>query len=173
MAITADGTTLIVAESYANRLTGYDIGAAGGLDNRRVWADTPGDHPDGICIDDQGALWYADVGNQHCVRIREGGEVLTTVGLDRGAFACMLSRGEDPRLFVVGQHFDADSSSGRTGQVVAFPAPHPARGDPEGYHASRRGTQREAASGRGEAMATPVPRGRRTTCSSGSAGLCR
>jgi sugar lactone lactonase YvrE len=56
MAITPDGGTLIVAESYANRLTAYDIGADGGLGNRRVWAETPGDHPDGICIDAEGAV---------------------------------------------------------------------------------------------------------------------
>ncbi|HKB31765.1 MAG TPA: SMP-30/gluconolactonase/LRE family protein, partial [Streptosporangiaceae bacterium] len=68
MAITPDGGTLIVAESYASRLTTYDIGADGGLGHRRVWAQTPGDHPDGICIDAEGAVWYADVGNQHCVR---------------------------------------------------------------------------------------------------------
>jgi sugar lactone lactonase YvrE len=58
MAITPDGGTLIVAESYANRLTAYDIGADGGLGNRRVWAETPGDHPDGICIDAEDAVWY-------------------------------------------------------------------------------------------------------------------
>jgi sugar lactone lactonase YvrE len=57
-----------------------------------VWAEKPGDHPDGICIDAEGAVWHADVGNQHCVRVREGGEVLATVNLDRGAFACALSR---------------------------------------------------------------------------------
>ena len=104
MAITPDGGSLIVAESYANRLTAYDIGSDGGLSNRRVWAQTPGDHPDGICVDAEGAVWYADVGNQHCVRVREGGEVLDTLKLDRGAFACALSRGQDPHLFVVGQN---------------------------------------------------------------------
>jgi sugar lactone lactonase YvrE len=62
MAITADGGTLIVAESYAGRLTAFGIGADGGLGSRRVWAQTPGDHPDGICIDAEGAVWYADVG---------------------------------------------------------------------------------------------------------------
>jgi sugar lactone lactonase YvrE len=130
MAITADGSTLIVAESYANRLTAYDIGGDGSLGNRRVWAQTPGDHPDGICLDAEGAVWYADVGNKHCVRVRPGGEVLATVDLDRGAFACALSRGEDPRLFVVGQNFGGPRSSQPNGRLVAFPAPAPGAGRP-------------------------------------------
>ena len=130
MAITADGRTLIVAESYAERLTAFEIGGDGGLGNRRVWAETPGDHPDGICMDAEGAVWYADVGNQHCVRVREGGEVLATVDLDRGAFACALSRGEDPRLFVVGQNWGGPESSEPSGRVVAFPAPAPGAGKP-------------------------------------------
>jgi len=130
MAITADGGTLIVAESYANQLTAYDILADGDLGNRRVWAQTPGDHPDGICLDAEGALWYADVGNQHCVRVIEGGEVLATVDLDRGAFACALSRGDDPQLYVVGQNWGESGSSEPSGQVVAFPAPAPGAGKP-------------------------------------------
>ncbi|MFF3226751.1 SMP-30/gluconolactonase/LRE family protein [Nocardia suismassiliense] len=129
MAITADGATLIVAESYANQLTAYDIAPDGSLGSRRVWAPTPGDHPDGICVDAEGAVWYADVGNQHCVRVREGGEVLSTVELDRGAFACALSRGADPKLFVVGQNWGGESTE-PTGQVVAFPAPAPGAGRP-------------------------------------------
>lgn len=131
MAITADDSTLIVAESYAKQLTAYDIADDGALSGRRVWATTPGDHPDGICLDVSGAVWYADVGNQHCVRLREGGEVLGTVGLDRGAFACALSRGTDPKLFVVGQNWRGpDAVGGTTGQVVAFPAPAPGAGHP-------------------------------------------
>jgi sugar lactone lactonase YvrE len=130
MAITPDGGSLLVAESYAERLTAYDIGADGSLGNRRVWAQTPGDHPDGICMDAEGAAWYADVGNQHCVRVREGGEILATVELDRGAFACALSRDADPRLFVVGQRYGDDESSEPSGLVVAFPAPAPGAGRP-------------------------------------------
>ena len=130
MAITPDGATLIVAESYGNRLTAYDIGMDGGLGSRRVWAETPGDHPDGICVDAEGAVWYADVGNQHCVRVREGGEVLATADLDRGAFACALSRGEDPRLFVVAQTWGDPESRQPSGRVVSFPAPAPGAGRP-------------------------------------------
>lgn len=130
MAITPDGGTLIVAESYGNRLTAYDIGADGGLGNRRVWAQTPGDHPDGICLDAEGAVWYADVGNKHCVRVREGGEILATADLDRGAFACALSRGETPRLFVVGQNYGGPQPPQPSGRVVAVPAPAPGAGRP-------------------------------------------
>jgi sugar lactone lactonase YvrE len=129
MAITPDGGTLIVAESYAERLTAFDIGTDGELGHRRVWAPTPGDHPDGICLDAEGALWYADVGNQHCVRVREGGEVMATVELDRGAFACALSRGDDPHLYVVGQKWGGPESE-PSGRVVAFPAPAPGAGKP-------------------------------------------
>jgi sugar lactone lactonase YvrE len=130
MAISLDGATLIVAESYANRLTAYDIGDDAGLGSRRVWAETPGDHPDGICMDAEGAVWYADVGNQRCVRVREGGEILATVDLDRGAFACALSRGASPRLFVVAQVYGNPGSSQPTGQIVSFPAPAPGAGKP-------------------------------------------
>lgn len=130
MAITADGATLIVAESYANRLTAFNIEPDGGLGNRRVWAETPDDHPDGICVDATSAVWYADVGNRHCVRIAQGGKVLDTVELDRGAFACILSREENPKLYVVGQNWGDPQSSARTGQVLAFPAPAPGAGWP-------------------------------------------
>lgn len=129
MAITPDGATLIVAESCASRLTAYDIAA--GLGSRRVWAETPGDHPDGICIDADGAVWYADVGNQHCVRMREGGAVLATVDLDRGAFACALSRGQDPRLFVVGQIFGGPESAQPAGESWRSRRPRLAPGGPD------------------------------------------
>jgi sugar lactone lactonase YvrE len=131
MAVTADGSTLIVAESYAERLTAYSIAADGSLTGRREWAATPGDHPDGICLDASGAVWYADVANKHCVRVREGGDILDTVNLDRGAFACVLSRGAEPQLYVVGQDWAGpDAVGGATGQVVRFPAPEPGDGHP-------------------------------------------
>ena len=130
MAITADGATLVVAESHGNRLTAYDIGPDGGLSSRRMWADTADDHPDGICADAEGAIWYADVAHRHCVRVREGGEVLATAELDRGAFACTLSRGDQPRLYVVGQEYGGPQTAEPTGQVVMFPAPAPGAGWP-------------------------------------------
>lgn len=70
----------------------------------RIWFSDWGAHQV-IALDTEGSheVVATDVGNQHCVRVREGGEVLATADLDRGAFACALSRGDNPRLFVVAQ----------------------------------------------------------------------
>ena len=92
MAVTSDNRTLVVADSYRHQLLGFDIGSDGYLSGRRVWADLGDAAPDGICLDAEGAAWYADVPHQRCVRVAEGGRVLATVLLDRGGFACMLGR---------------------------------------------------------------------------------
>lgn len=132
MVVTPDNATLIVAESYGARLTAFDIAADGGLSNRRVWAEIPGAHPDGICLDAEGAVWYGDVPAQRCVRVREGGEVLQTIELDRGCFACTLGGMGKRTLFMVAADFSNAASMGgtRTGQVLTVEAPAPAAGWP-------------------------------------------
>jgi sugar lactone lactonase YvrE len=134
MLVTPDGSTLIVAESYGNRLTAFDIAPDGSLSNRRLWADLHGDFPDGICLDTEHAVWYADVPNKHCVRVREGGEVLQIIDLDRGCFACMLGGADRRTLFLVAATFEGAASWGpdaaRTGQVLTIDAPAPGVGWP-------------------------------------------
>jgi len=135
MVVMPDNGTLIVAESWAEQLTAYDIADDGTLSGPRVWAATPGDHPDGICLDADGAVWYADVGNRHCVRVREGGEVLELVALDRGAFACMLGGPDGRTLFMLAAEWrgfeQADEAiADRTGQVLVADAPAPHAGWP-------------------------------------------
>jgi len=71
-------------------LSAFDIVADGGLSNRRVWAHLGDGTPDGICVDSEGAVWFADVPNKCCVRVAEGGEVLAKVELDRGGFDCVV-----------------------------------------------------------------------------------
>jgi sugar lactone lactonase YvrE len=132
MAVTPDNKTLIIAESHANRLTAFDIAQDGSLSNRRVWADLDG-FPDGICLDAEGAAWYADVPNKHCVRVREGGEVLQTVNADRGCFACMLGGPDRTTLFITAAEwrgFEHMISDARTGQVLSVEAPAPGVGWP-------------------------------------------
>jgi len=133
MAVTPDGATLIVADSYGRELTAFDIAADGGLANRRVWAALGDGVPDGICLDAEGAVWYADVPNRRCVRVREGGHVLQTVEFDRGCFACMLGGPDGRTLFVVTREwrgFEQANDGSRTGQVVAVAAPAPHAGRP-------------------------------------------
>jgi sugar lactone lactonase YvrE len=131
--VTPDNSTLIVAESYANRLTAFDITADGSLSNRRMWAELGGGVPDGICLDAEGAVWYGDVPNKRCVRVREGGEVLQTIALDRGCFACMLGGPDDKTLFMVAQEWSGMESTAeeeRTGQLLTSPAPAAGAGWP-------------------------------------------
>jgi len=125
MAVTLDNKTLIFAESHARRLTAFDIAGDGSLSNRRVWAELDGP-PDGICIDDTGAVWYADVPNAYCRRVREGGEVLDEVKLDRGAFACVLGGPGRRTLYITGARWfgmDRMAEMAGTGQVWSVPAP--------------------------------------------------
>jgi sugar lactone lactonase YvrE len=130
MVVTPDDSTLIVAESYEGRLTAFDVGGDGGLSNRRVWADL-GEGGDGICMDAEGAIWCPKF--QSCVRVREGGEILETIELDRFCFACMLG-GEDGRtLFLNVAEWTGPEGifkEPRTGQVLAYDAPAPHAGRP-------------------------------------------
>ena len=123
MVVTPDNATLIVAESFARRLTAFDIGSDGSLSNRRVWAEVTGD---GICIDAEGAVWTSDVGLDEggvCLRVREGGEVLDRIELDRPCYACMLGGDDGRTLFmVVAKWFGPDRVDelvqARTGQIL-------------------------------------------------------
>jgi sugar lactone lactonase YvrE len=133
MAVTPDNTTLILAESYGKRLTAFDIAKDGTLSNRRVWADLGDGVPDGICIDTTGAVWYADVPNKRCTRVREGGEVLNRIDVDRGCFACMLGGPERRTLFIVAAewHGFAKMMDGLgTGQLLTVQAPAAGAGWP-------------------------------------------
>ncbi|MFB9236620.1 SMP-30/gluconolactonase/LRE family protein [Plantactinospora siamensis] len=100
MAVTADNATLIVADSYRNELVAFDMADDGALSGRRVWAGLGDAAPDGICVDAEGAVWYADVPHQRCVRVAEGGRVIRTVEVDRGCFACVLGGPGGTTLFI-------------------------------------------------------------------------
>ena len=135
MAVTPDNATLIIAESHGKRLTAFDITQDGSLSNRRVWADLGSGVPDGICIDADKAVWYGDVPNKRCVRVREGGAVLQTINLDRGCFACMLGGMGNRTLFLIatewrGMESIPEVARARTGQVLTAEAPAPGVGWP-------------------------------------------
>ncbi|HEX4060935.1 MAG TPA: SMP-30/gluconolactonase/LRE family protein [Streptosporangiaceae bacterium] len=139
MVITPDGRTLIISESFAGRLTAFDIDPDGGLSNRRVFAEGLG--PDGICLDAEGTVWVS-TGGFSVVRVAEGGDVLQRVelGENRAPFALMLG-GQDRRtLFILTAEWrKADSVSAnlrrlttgpRTGEILALPVSVPGAGRP-------------------------------------------
>jgi sugar lactone lactonase YvrE len=140
MAVTPDNSTLIVAESFAGRLTAFDVADDGGLSNRRVWADGVG--PDGICMDAEGAIWtgVGRMGDNLVGRVREGGEVLERVQLDMPCFACMLGGEDGKTLFMLAADWRISDSpadnmarltgGSRTGQLLTAPAPAPGAGWP-------------------------------------------
>jgi sugar lactone lactonase YvrE len=141
MVVTPDNSTLIVAESFASRLTAFDIASDGSLSNRRVWAQL-GQGGDGICMDAEGAVWCSgsEDGKPVCYRLADGGEVLQRIDLDLACFACMLG-GEDGRtlfMMVADWHLSEDvadnmrrlTTGPRTGQVLTAPAPAPRAGWP-------------------------------------------
>jgi sugar lactone lactonase YvrE len=115
MAITPDGRTLLVNETFAARVTAFDRAPDGTLSNRRVWAsfldDPPGTLPDllaadvilpdGMTLDAEGALWLGDCRGAGTARVAEGGEVLDFVSTgDDAAFAVALGGADGRTLFM-------------------------------------------------------------------------
>jgi sugar lactone lactonase YvrE len=134
MALIDEDRTLVVADSHLQQLVAFAVEDDGSLSARRVWAELEY-APDGICADTDGAIWVATVPGERCQRVREGGEVLGEVAVDRGCFACMLG-GDDGRTLFIGaaQWRGMDvamrEGPGSTGQLLAAPgqpAPHAGR----------------------------------------------
>ena len=131
--ITPDGGTLIVGESFAGRLTAFDVAADGSLANRRVWAQLDGGAvPDGICLDAEGAIWVASPTTNETLRVCEGGEVTRRIKAERGVFACMLG-GEDRRTLYLLTALGSDPEkcrAQRNGRIEAIHVDVPGGGLP-------------------------------------------
>ena len=133
MVVTPDNSTLIVSESFTSSLLAYDIAADGSLSNRRVWADGIG--PDGICLDADGCIWTHSADTHECVRVREGGEILDRISIDRELFATMLGGPDRRTLFMLVAEWRGtgnvnEALAARTGQILVAPAPAPGVGWP-------------------------------------------
>jgi sugar lactone lactonase YvrE len=139
MVITPDGRTLIISESFAGRLTAFDIDGDGGLSGRRVFAGGLG--PDGITMDAEGAIWVS-TGEFSVARVAEGGTVLQRIELaeNRAPFALMLGGPDRRTLFIcTAEWHKADghvanlerlATGPRTGEILALPVEVPGTGRP-------------------------------------------
>jgi len=98
--ITPDGRTFILAETWGNCLTAFDIQSDGTLKNRRTWANLEGTYPDGICLDAEGAIWVAAPHPGEVLRVQQGGNITHRLTVSTKPYACMLG-GFDRRLLFV------------------------------------------------------------------------
>ena len=130
MVVTPDGSTLVIAESFAGRLSAFDIGPDGSLSGRRTWAEGLG--PDGICIDEAGGIWsqtadtFAHTGVEGApagavVRVLDGGEITHRVETEVPCFSCALGGPEGRQLFLLCNEFEG------VGQLKAVQARRSAR----------------------------------------------
>lgn len=100
--ITPDGGTLICAETFANCLTAFSLGADGSLSGRRVWAELGEHTPDGICLDREGAVWVSSFGAGEFLRVTEGGNIVESIAAgDKRAVACNLGGDDGRTLFAL------------------------------------------------------------------------
>jgi sugar lactone lactonase YvrE len=139
MVITPDDLTLIISESFAGRLTAFDIDSDGGLSGRRVFAEGLG--PDGITMDAEGAVWVGS-GGFGVTRVAAGGEVRQRVALpeNRAPFALMLGGPDRRTLFILTAEWHlADGAPAnldrlvngpRTGEILTLPVEVPGAGRP-------------------------------------------
>lgn len=118
-ALMPDGKTLLVAETFAHRITAFDVGTDGGLSGRRLWAGLGEHTPDGICLDGDGALWVASPGTASLLRIDQGGAVRSRCQTRGTPYACALGGGDRRTLFVCTSETDDPETAARrrTGRI--------------------------------------------------------
>lgn len=113
MAITPDGGTLIVAETFAARLTAFTIAPDGTLSDRRVWAALRPATADGICLDAAGAVWLASPTTGEVLRVLEGGAVTQRIVAPEQPLAVVLGGPDRRTLYIASSHL-FDRVEGRT-----------------------------------------------------------
>ncbi len=100
MVIINHGRTLVVAETWAGRLTAFDLSADGALSNRRVFADLGERQPDGICADAEGAIWAGSFNTGEFLRVLDGGEITDRVQFDGSGVSCVIGGADGHTLFM-------------------------------------------------------------------------
>jgi sugar lactone lactonase YvrE len=133
MVITPDEQTLIVAESFATRLTAFDIARDGSLSKRRVFAQlAEGVVPDGIALDAEGAVWTASPLSNECLRVHEGGRVSARLQGSARPYACALGGPERSTLFVAiaESHDPSECAAKRSAKIECAAVEVPGAGWP-------------------------------------------
>lgn len=102
-----DGTTLLLSETLAHKISAYDIQPDGTLTNYRTWADLPETHsPDGMTVDSDGGVWYANALTEGpesgFYRVEEGGEITDQILVpDAWGVAATFGGADNDVLFLI------------------------------------------------------------------------
>jgi sugar lactone lactonase YvrE len=131
--ITPDGKTLIVAETFAARLTAFTITDDGSLVDRRLFAGLNGAFPDGIALDAEGAVWVASPPTHEVLRVAAGGEVLDRVATgEHEAIACALGGLDRRTLYICtsSTHDPVEAMARRDARIEAVEVDVPGAGWP-------------------------------------------
>lgn len=99
--VSADGTTLIIAETLASCLTAFTINDDNTLTDRRVWAALDGVAPDGICLNEHNQVWVANALAAEVILVAEGGAIIDRVQTSQFCYACILGGHDGKTLFAV------------------------------------------------------------------------
>lgn len=134
MALTPDGRTLIVAETFGQRISAFDVDVEGNgaLSRRRVFADLAGSYPDGLCLDAEGAVWVADARGNRVLRVKEGAGIVDSIAMgDEQCYACMLGGEDGHTLFLcAAPGIGAENGARRAGRILAVRVDVPHAGLP-------------------------------------------
>ncbi len=98
--ITPDKKHLIVAETFAHRLTDFKLDGYGKIKSSRTWAELGDVTPDGICLDDAGMIWVASPGTHEVIRVKHGGSKVSFCNTRGTPYACMLGGEARKTLYI-------------------------------------------------------------------------
>jgi len=95
------GNRLLVAETFGERVSSFEIREDGSLGPRRTWAELKGTAPDGIALDEENGLWVPSPVSGAVFRVLEGGQITDVVRVERQPYACRLGGPDGRTLFVL------------------------------------------------------------------------
>jgi sugar lactone lactonase YvrE len=123
MALVDDGTTLLVAETFGERVTALRVGPDGSLGEASVLVDLPaGSGPDGIAVDAQGRIWIPCAFSSRAVCVARDGTIeAEIVGEGVGVNCCAVGDGGTTLFVAVAPMDESEAASHPAGSIMAFP----------------------------------------------------
>jgi sugar lactone lactonase YvrE len=117
--IPPQGDRLIVAETFAHRLTEFRLQADGSAASSGLWADLGAATPDGICLDEEGKIWVASPGTNELFRVKRSGQRVATCSTRGVPYACMLGGEHRKTLYICTSETDdpREAASRKSGRI--------------------------------------------------------